>query len=1054
MQMKCVVNLLFAVCALLGAAVSHAGTCFAFDDTSGSLVVFDQQAPLVVRKQVPIPGGFGGDTVESAYFDGINNRYYLIAQFAPNSLGYIDPLTDTYVQVSPATGLGTPTVPTTVPLTFLGNDTGRITGLTRNPVNNKWYVATTTGFLIEINPTTGVIVPGAFSGNDYLILRNAAGAVQANVEDIVFDATGKLHVSTGNAMLRDISLTTGFAAGQIAIAGYIEGLSLDDTGLIRGVSGENNATNTRNVYFIDPVAGTVGPAIYRLPNIGAGADYESLGCNALPERSDLELFKTASPASVVPGGTASFVISIFNRGVDPAFRVEVLDSLPPGVAVQSSSIAGTCTSCSFDPATGIWSVNQILLGQRLTLTVVVSTAGVTPNSVVTNRAQVNSVCTRATGLCVPMPDFDSVPGDKAGAYTPTDDDEAQAQVFVTPSPSVGKAFIPSSGEVGSTATLVLTLTNPNTVTVAALTANLVDAYPSGVVNAAPPNATTTCGGAGALVAPAGGTSITVPAGRSIPAGSSCVASVVVRFLNAGPYANTVPAGSLVTSVGTSVLGATATYVADPVNQAVVKTFTPGSIGAGQTATLRLTLSNPSRATATLTSVFTDEYPPGLVNGPIPNPQTSCLGAGGPTAAVGGTNVSLPTTRAIAPLGSCTITVVVTAASFGNYTNTVPAGSLTTNVGSNAPASQAVLEVNNPYVIKTFTPASVQPNTDSVLTLVFVNPRGVTATFTSLFTDLYPAGIVNAPVPGVADTCAVGNAAATAGAGTVTMSNGTQIPPLSQCQLTVNVRGAANGVYVNTIPAGSLTTNIGPSTSGVTATLTISTLANLQVTKVASTPTIAANGTVGFTVVVSNLGPSPVVGAAFSDGLNGLVLSGPVVVTGAGGGTATARVTTTTSINATLTLPVNGTVSFSMVGSPTTFNGFVTNTASVTPPPGVVDPTPSNNNATATVLVTPRVNLGVTKTNGVGTLVAGTTTLYTIVFNNNGPSAADGALIRDVADANLVCTSLTCNTTGGAVCGAISTAAFLSPGGHSVPVFPAGSTVTVVLSCGVKATGLP
>ncbi len=157
-----------------------AATCFAFDDTSGSLVVFDQASPLTVRKSTVIPT-FGGDQVESAYFDGVNNRYYIVRQGTPNTLGYVDPLTDTYVQVSPATGLGTTAVPTAL-IVGNTNGVGRITGLTRNPLTNKWYVLRLEGFLFEINPSTGVFVPGAFGGNDYLQLRTAGGVVSAPIE--------------------------------------------------------------------------------------------------------------------------------------------------------------------------------------------------------------------------------------------------------------------------------------------------------------------------------------------------------------------------------------------------------------------------------------------------------------------------------------------------------------------------------------------------------------------------------------------------------------------------------------------------------------------------------------------------------------------------------------------------------------------------------------------------------------------------------------------------------------------------------------------------------
>jgi len=73
--------------------------------------------------------------------------------------------------------------------------------------------------------------------------------------------------------------------------------------------------------------------------------------------------------------------------------------------------------------------------------------------------------------------------------------------------------------------------------------------PSGVVIAATPNAATTCTGAGALVAVAGGSTVTLPTGRSIPASGSCTVTVNVAAAVGGSYINTLLAGALVTSNG-------------------------------------------------------------------------------------------------------------------------------------------------------------------------------------------------------------------------------------------------------------------------------------------------------------------------------------------------------------------------------------------------------------------------------------------------------------------------------------------------------------------------
>ncbi len=1036
----------FLMCA---SAAAQAATCFAFDDTSGTLLVFDQAAPLTIRKSVIIPT-FGGDQVESAYFDGVNNRYYIIRQTAPNTLGYIDPLTDTYVQVSPAAGLGTTAVPTAV-VVGTGNGATRVTSLTRNPLTNKWYVARIDGYMFEIDPITGVFVPGAFGGNDYLRLRDAAGNLITVAEDFVFDSTGKLFVSTGTVLHQNINLTTGFATGQVPITGFAEGLSLDQDGNIRMVMGANIAATSRNVYLLNTTTGA-STLLYNLPDIGGAADYESLGCNSLPERSDLRLTKSVSPSSVLPGGTATFTLGLFNAGVDPAFRVNVLDSLPAGVNVLSSSIQGTCTSCSFDGASGLWSVNQILLGQRITLSFVVSTPGVTPNTSAINRAQVTQSCTRATGACVAMPDPNSTPNNKVGAYTPTENDEALASLLITPAPAVSKAFVPSTGEPGNTALLVLTLTNPNTSTAANLSAPLVDTYPPGMVNAATPNPQTSCTGAGAIVAAAGGNSITVPAGRVIAASGSCTVTVVVQLLNQGTYDNTIAAGALVTSVGTSIVGVTASYVATPVNTSVIKSFVPNAIAPGQTATLRLTLSNPSSVTATLTSNLVDTYGAGLVNAATPNPLTSCAGSGAPIATAGGNSLTLPTTRAIAPNSSCTVTVVVTATSVGQYTNTIAAGALTTSVGSNFSPATDVLLVDRPRVEKSFTPSAVQPNVDSVLKIIFFNPLPTAATLNAVFTDVYPAGIVNSPTPAAADTCAGGNPTAAAGGGQVTMPVGTVIPAQGQCELTVNVRGAANGSYVNTIPAGSLSTSLGTNSAVVTATLTIATIADVRVTKVASVASTNPGVTVIFTVTVSNIGPSAATNVPFTDVLNGLSISGAVTRTVAGGATVTGFTNSTTNISATMTLPANSTVNYIVAALPGALSDFVTNTAVVGTSTLYTDPDPGNNAATATVFVNKLAQLSVTKNDGVTTTRSGELLNYTVTFANAGPSSADGAVVKDTPSAGLNCVSLVCTPAGGASCGAMTVTTLTSAGGHVLPSLPPGSTVTVVLSCQVTASG--
>jgi hypothetical protein len=123
-------------------------------------------------------------------------------------------------------------------------------------------------------------------------------------------------------------------------------------------------------------------------------------------------------------------------------------------------------------------------------------------------------------------------------------------------PTISKAFNPASINATGISTLTVTLNNPNAA-VATLTAPLVDTLPAGVFIAAAPNASSTCGGAGAPLAIAGGSTVTLPAGRSIPANGSCTLSVDVTSAVVGTYLNTIPIGALVTSNGNNPTAANA-----------------------------------------------------------------------------------------------------------------------------------------------------------------------------------------------------------------------------------------------------------------------------------------------------------------------------------------------------------------------------------------------------------------------------------------------------------------------------------------------------------------
>src|SRR5204862_370978 len=117
---------------------------------------------------------------------------------------------------------------------------------------------------------------------------------------------------------------------------------------------------------------------------------------------------------------------------------------------------------------------------------------------------------------------------------------------------------------------------------------------------------------------------------------------------------------------------------------------------------------------------------------------------------------------------------------------------------------------------------------------------------------------------------------------------------------------------------------------------------------------------------------------------------------------------------------------------------------------VVDPNSGNNSATDTDTLVPTGDLSVTVNDGTATAVPGTSTTYTIVVQNPGPSDITGATLTDLFPAGISGDNFTSMASGGAT-GNTRTA-----GGdlNVTRTLPAGSSVTytVIAHINPAATG--
>ena len=124
-------------------------------------------------------------------------------------------------------------------------------------------------------------------------------------------------------------------------------------------------------------------------------------------------------------------------------------------------------------------------------------------------------------------------------------------------------------------------------------------------------------------------------------------------------------------------------------------------------------------------------------------------------------------------------------------------------------------------------------------------------------------------------------------------------------------------------------------------------ANLGITKTDGVATVTPGSTTTYTIVASNAGPDPVVGATVTDTFPAGISGATWTCVAAGGGSCPAA-SGTGNISALVSLPSGGSVTFSVVATiAANATGTVANTATVAAPAGVTDPTPGNNSATDT-----------------------------------------------------------------------------------------------------------
>ena len=100
--------------------------------------------------------------------------------------------------------------------------------------------------------------------------------------------------------------------------------------------------------------------------------------------ANLDLTETVSDTTPTVGETVTYTVNVSNRGPDNATNVRAVVPLPSGLTFFTA----TPSQGSYDPATGIWTVGSVALGDVPTLTI---TAEVAVDSAQTTTATISSV---------------------------------------------------------------------------------------------------------------------------------------------------------------------------------------------------------------------------------------------------------------------------------------------------------------------------------------------------------------------------------------------------------------------------------------------------------------------------------------------------------------------------------------------------------------------------------------------------------------------------------------------------------------------------------------
>ncbi|WP_449408978.1 DUF7507 domain-containing protein [Microbacterium maritypicum] len=533
---------------------------------------------------------------------------------------------------------------------------------------------------------------------------------------------------------------------------------------------------------------------------------------------------------------------------------------------------------------------------------------------------------------------------------------------------------------GRPATFTIGVTNNGPQTATGVTVN--DAIPAGLtaVQATASSGTCTVTGTITCALPdlAVGASATITVTGTVSPSFAPGAALTNTATVSGSRFDPVPANNTATASGTG------TAVADV---SVTKTFAPATPVAGQSVTYTLTTRNagPSEARDVRLSDPLD-------------PETTFVSASTPQGTCAVANSILDCAIGTLAPGQTVVTTVVVQIAAGASAVVQNSVAVTSSTPDPDPSNNVDSTSFQPDII-----ADLAVEKTSSVTQV---AAGGAVDFTLAVRNLGASDAVNAVLADtVPDGFTVTGVQAPAGAVCSTTTSSVRcvwdvLPVGGPTPVVVNTVVAADaptGTVINTASIASPAEDADPSNNSDSAEVEVVQSADLSIVKSAPA-TGVPGGAFTYTLVVTNGGPSVARGATLSDTL-------PADLTGASVSTAGCAIVAGTvscalgdlAPGASATVTVDGTWSATAVGT-------VRNTATTTS--ATPDPNPANNTSSVDVALTPSADVSVVKTTSTPSVPLGGAAAFVITVRNDGPSAAAGVVVSELAPVGLEVTAAT------------------------------------------------